>query len=84
MECSICQEKLTNYLVQTNCECNYSYHQHCLSKWLKISRSCPTCRKVFNVNPFEIDTKQLDLIKNAMFYDSIGRYHQFHMNNFSN
>ena len=35
-------------------------------EWFKCSRSCPTCRKVFNVNPFEIDTVQLDLIKNAV------------------
>ena len=84
MECSICQDDLTNHLVYTNCTCNYTYHQYCLDEWFKCSRSCPTCRKVFNVNPFEIDTFQLDLIKNAMFYDSIGRYHQFNMENLTN
>lgn len=81
MECSICQENLTNNIVFTNCRCNHSYHEKCINKWLKVSRTCPTCRKHFLQNPFEIDKKQLNFIKKALFYESIGRYQEFRMNN---
>ena len=81
MECSICHQNLTNYIVHTNCQCNHSYHKKCIEKWLNISRSCPTCRKTFIPNPFKKDTKQIELIKQAMYYDSIGRYNQFTYNN---
>ena len=81
MECSICQENIENYLVFTSCNCSHCYHEKCINKWLKISRTCPTCRKFFTPNPFELKNSQLDLINKALFYDSIGRYQQFRMNN---
>ena len=46
-ECHICQNtKTNNNIVKVNC-CNNNYHKDCLIKWLKISRTCPTCRNEF-------------------------------------
>lgn len=44
--CPICYtDKYTpnNYMVQTSC--NHFYHRECIKKWLKINKSCPTCRR---------------------------------------
>ena len=83
MECSICHEELNKCIIFTTCQCCHGYHKKCIEKWLKISRSCPTCRKTFIANPFEIDKTYLDKLNNALFYDSIGRYSQFRFNNFN-
>ena len=46
MNCTICCEniKSNEKFVILSCKCPYSYHENCLSKWLKMSKSCPTCR----------------------------------------
>jgi surface protein len=46
-ECHICQNTETNNnIVKVNC-CNNNYHKDCLTNWLNINKTCPTCRNEF-------------------------------------
>merc|ERR1711988_1063500 len=46
-ECNICQNTETNNnIVKINC-CNNNYHKDCLTNWLNINKTCPTCRNEF-------------------------------------
>lgn len=78
--CTICFQNITNECVYTNCNCNYVYHTKCLDAWLNKSLKCPTCRKQFKTYKKQIDKSKLDLINQALYYDSIGRYNYFQMN----
>ena len=47
MDCPICYIPITkkDKFTILNCDCSTVYHNHCIDKWLKIEKSCPTCRK---------------------------------------
>ena len=47
-ECSICL-KINNYKIITT-NCNHIFHEECLSKWIKISKTCPICRKNLEIS----------------------------------
>lgn len=47
-ECSICLE-INNYKIITT-NCNHEFHEECLSKWIKISKTCPLCRKNLDIS----------------------------------
>ena len=44
-QCSICMEDLgTGGQVQA-LRCSHSFHRACIARWLRSSRTCPTCRE---------------------------------------
>jgi hypothetical protein len=45
-ECSICLEINYNKITKTDCE--HEFHEKCLLEWMKISKTCPICRKNLN------------------------------------
>lgn len=45
MSCIICSEPLEDEKIKLNCDCKIFYHRECITGWLKINSSCPTCRK---------------------------------------
>jgi len=51
MLCAICYNSVKNFLCYTNCQCQEVYHEHCLSRWNKVNKSCPTCRKKYKQKP---------------------------------
>ncbi len=80
MNCLICSEDINNCFYILNCDCKYVYHSNCINLWLNTSKTCPTCRKDFNKkeNITKINrTDYLNLLDNALFYDSIGRWSTF-------
>ena len=42
--CSICMEDLGGGQVQA-LRCSHSFHRACIARWLRSSRTCPTCRE---------------------------------------
>jgi len=45
-ECSICLEINNNKMIKTVCD--HEFHEKCLLEWMKISKTCPICRKNLN------------------------------------
>nr|KYP46777.1 RING-H2 finger protein ATL2L [Cajanus cajan] len=45
--CSICLGVLSNRskAIRMPHPCFHIFHQHCIIKWLKISNTCPLCRR---------------------------------------
>lgn len=82
VNCTICCQNINDEFAYTNCECNYVYHSKCLKIWFDKSLSCPTCRKVYKPRKNQADIAKLNYLQEALFYESIGRYNQFRMNNF--
>lgn len=42
--CHICLEGVEYAAALVRLDCNHTFHQHCIHRWLKQKRSCPTCR----------------------------------------
>ena len=49
----------------TTCQCNYYYHLKCISKWLKIKKICPICKRYIYNNPCD---KLISIIINSNDY----------------
>lgn len=47
-ECPICLQTNNYKIITTNC--NHIFHEECLSKWIKISKTCPICRKNLEIS----------------------------------
>ena len=45
-DCSICKEVFKKDDQTITLSCNHRYHDECIAAWLKISGTCPVCRKV--------------------------------------
>ena len=45
VECSICIEETKNNDLIIKLNCNHVFHYNCIEPWLKISFTCPNCRK---------------------------------------
>lgn len=43
--CAICRVAFTAGEIVTNLKCLHNFHFHCIRRWLRITRSCPNCRK---------------------------------------
>ena len=43
--CSICMEDLASGGQVQALRCSHSFHRACISRWLRSSRTCPTCRE---------------------------------------
>ena len=64
--CIIChnlvRKKFELYtLVESNnrCDCNPIIHKTCFEKWIKISNSCPICRKKYDAEE-EVEEEEAD------------------------
>jgi E3 ubiquitin-protein ligase RNF115/126 len=44
-ECAICKEECSHSNVLKTLPCNHYYHKDCILPWLRISGTCPVCRK---------------------------------------
>ncbi|KAJ9162513.1 hypothetical protein P3X46_022278 [Hevea brasiliensis] len=45
-DCVICLEGLSGSQVAlTKMKCNHIFHEECITRWLKVQNSCPTCRR---------------------------------------
>jgi hypothetical protein len=42
LQCSICSELM---IKAHSLHCSHSFCQHCIHKWLKVSKTCPCCRR---------------------------------------
>lgn len=40
-ECAICQDSIAEGKIMP---CGHHFHSQCITKWLKMKNSCPTCR----------------------------------------
>lgn len=47
-KCIICHEKYENRDIVRYLECKHFYHKDCCDDWLKVNKSCPTCRQTIN------------------------------------
>lgn len=45
VSCAVCFELMTSTSIILHLPCGHAYHDTCLNKWLKNSKSCPDCRK---------------------------------------
>ena len=44
--------------------CNHSFHQNCIDKWFEKNKTCPICRKKYNVdNTWTISNVKIDYLK---------------------
>ena len=43
-ECSICLERFQNGEKRKTLPCLHGFHEECIDKWLKGSRTCPVCK----------------------------------------
>lgn len=44
-ECCVCCERFGREKVIKRTPCNHVFHEDCLARWLKVTDSCPVCRK---------------------------------------
>lgn len=44
-ECSICLERYDKNNKIMNLKCRHTFHQECITKWLKDNNTCPQCRE---------------------------------------
>lgn len=42
MECPICLVEMSTKTLKLNC--GHEFHEYCIEKWFKKSKTCPTCR----------------------------------------
>jgi len=47
-DCSVCQEDYNKDDVVLTMPCNHTFHKTCLTTWLSLHNSCPSCRKGLN------------------------------------
>jgi len=80
--CPICLCEITNKFSILNCNCKCMYHMECIDNWLSFNKKCPTCNKKFK-NFKKFKNNNAELLKKAMFYDSIGNYNRFRLMNLS-
>ena len=72
--CPICYNKITNEFAILNCSCNYLYHNECISKWFKMKKSCPTCRKTWATKNKPGNNREILMeIGRRLFLESVGR-----------
>ena len=77
MKCYICLSELENEMIFLNCKCVSVYHSRCIFNWLDKKLNCPTCRKKFKKKNKIENIKKLKCLKDALFYDSINKYHTY-------
>ena len=80
MKCFICLKNITNEFIILPCGCKSIYHNKCIDRWFNIKKNCPTCRKEFKILYY--NKCKTELLKKALFYDSINKYSQFSKINF--
>lgn len=44
IECVICTELLTDECILLHLECGHVFHDACVSRWIRESKTCPQCR----------------------------------------
>jgi len=86
-DCTICLKQIKTNKSKTilknkyitTCQCNYYYHWKCISKWIKIKKICPICKRYIYKNPWDkfksIIITSNDYILNIYEY-RINRYFQ--------
>jgi len=48
LECAICRE---TFLKPYTLQCSHTFCKRCISSWMKVRKSCPTCRKLLTRQP---------------------------------
>jgi hypothetical protein len=48
--CAICLDTMQNPLHSIHTSCGHSFHQPCIARWLRSSRTCPLCRSQYAMN----------------------------------
>lgn len=61
-DCVICFEKFIDNDNIILLKCNHIYHQACISSWIKINNTCPTCRENINI----MDIRQNNIINDEI------------------
>lgn len=79
-KCLICLEDCNDVFCFLTCNCKSIYHIDCINQWLNYNRSCPTCSKKFK----KYTSDNEELLRQAIFYNSIGRYNFFKKKYFVN
>lgn len=46
-ECVICMDCMSTENLIVQLPCKHRYHMKCIQEWLKYSKSCPVCRRMF-------------------------------------
>jgi hypothetical protein len=50
------------------CNCNPSFHYICLEDWIKISSSCPICRKTIIINKQNLPNNYINVLTYFIFW----------------
>jgi hypothetical protein len=48
LECAICRE---TFLKPYTLQCSHTFCKRCITSWMKVRKSCPTCRKLLTRQP---------------------------------
>lgn len=51
VQCVICTELMSDDGILSHLECGHVYHQTCLNRWTRTSRTCPECRIAITQSP---------------------------------
>ena len=49
-DCAICQEDYQDKDKMMAMPCDHLFHKDCLTTWLGLRNTCPSCRKVLNID----------------------------------
>ena len=63
-DCVICQDNLSDRK-WVKLDCGHKFHEDCIKEWAKIKSSCPSCRKVFDLEQIQTVENILKRIKNS-------------------
>jgi len=67
MDCAICLDIIDKKYKPDFVKCNhFSFHKECLDSWVKRNRSCPICRKNYNLSNKEKFTPYCSRLDNSI------------------
>ena len=73
--CGICLQELRHgESMGTINACDHSFHEECISRWLKRSKTCPTCRAQVEISP------NLQWSRRIVSYTSYNDHEEWYMN----
>lgn len=52
-QCPVCLEMMDLSTTRT-LECRHSFHERCLERWKRTSRTCPMCREPFDLPEYKV------------------------------
>jgi hypothetical protein len=75
--CSICLLSLINDIKKLSC--NHSFHENCITDWLKLKTSCPLCRSLISIPMENLTSLNITIIQTNNNHNNHNNYYKLFM-----